>query len=382
MTINLPSYRDINLSKIPLKWGYYSIGLVEKYCPDLHLIGIRMNRKKNINQFGSIKLRHSEVDYSWLSAEIEQAIKSGKKAILLFNDEQIFYEKNDQLTEIINYYKDEPVYGISAFEPDRITQHYRDRHGLECNMLEFPFINFNECLVYDKIRSLRNCPYFLPNMDQNCDDTFFAVTGRYESFRKTLLTTLIDRKLNTHGILTILKDNVELFSDLKEYITVDSYDPYYRVPVSDHEKMGAQFLETENIWLSCNTKNFLYIEQQYQKYPLVIVPESCPYDFFSTEKSFWPALIGKLFLTIGSLGSMNYMQKFYDVDMSKFLNLEFDRADVSIEERIEMMIDQNRDFILNSKKIYAENLDEIQTAKNTITPNMYKFLLSQLNKIE
>jgi hypothetical protein len=76
------------------------------------------------------------------------------------------------------------------------------------------------------------------------------------------------------------------------------------------------------------------------------------------------------------------MQKFYDVDMSKFLNLEFDRADVSIEERIEMMIDQNRDFILNSKKIYAENLDEIQTAKNTITPNMYKFLLSQLNKIE
>jgi hypothetical protein len=47
-----------------------------------------------------------------------------------------------------------------------------------------------------------------------------------------------------------------------------------------------------------------------------------------------------------------------------------------------MMIDQNRDFILNSKKIYAENLDEIQTAKNTITPNMYKFLLSQLNKIE
>jgi hypothetical protein len=68
--------------------------------------------------------------------------------------------------------------------------------------------------------------------------------------------------------------------------------------------------------------------------------------------------------------------------MSKFLNLEFDRADVSIEERIEMMIDQNRDFILNSKKIYAENLDEIQTAKNTITPNMYKFLLSQLNKIE
>jgi hypothetical protein len=100
MPVNLPSYRDINLSKIPTKWGYYSIGLVEKYYPDLHLTGIRMNRKKNINQFGSIKLRHSEVDYSWLSAEIEQAIKSGKKVILLFNDEQIFYEKNDQLPKL------------------------------------------------------------------------------------------------------------------------------------------------------------------------------------------------------------------------------------------------------------------------------------------
>jgi hypothetical protein len=76
------------------------------------------------------------------------------------------------------------------------------------------------------------------------------------------------------------------------------------------------------------------------------------------------------------------MQKFYDVDMSKFLNLEFDRADVSIEERIEMMIDQNRDFILNSKKIYAENLDEIQDSKRTLTPNIYKFLLNQLSKIK
>jgi hypothetical protein len=75
------------------------------------------------------------------------------------------------------------------------------------------------------------------------------------------------------------------------------------------------------------------------------------------------------------------MQKFYDVDISKFLNLEFDSIN-GIDTKIEMMIDQNRDFILNSKKIYAENLDEIQTAKNTITPNMYKFLLSQLNKIE
>jgi hypothetical protein len=151
------------------------------------------------------------------------------------------------------------------------------------------------------------------------------------------------------------------------------------VPIQHHEKMGAQFLEND-IWLSCNTQNFLYIEQTYENYLLVIIPETCQYDYFPTEKSFWPALLGKLFLVVGSRGCMQNIQRFYDIDMSEFLNLEFDSIN-GIDTKIAVMIDQNRDFILNSKKIYTAYFDKIQAARNTITPNLYKFLKGQLKKV-
>jgi hypothetical protein len=66
--------------------------------------------------------------------------------------------------------------------------------------------------------------------------------------------------------------------------------------------------------------------------------------------------------------------------MSEFLNLEFDSIN-GIDTKIAVMIDQNRDFILNSKKIYTAYFDKIQAAKNTITPNLYKFLKGQLKKV-
>ena len=68
--------------------------------------------------------------------------------------------------------------------------------------------------------------------------------------------------------------------------------------------------------------------------------------------------------------------------MSEFLNLEFDNTTVNIDTKIEMMIDQNRDFILNSQKVHTAYFDKIQAARNTITPNLYKFLKSQLKKIK
>jgi hypothetical protein len=79
---------------------------------------------------------------------------------------------------------------------------------------------------------------------------------------------------------------------------------------------------------------------------------------------------------------MANVQKYYDVDMSEFLNLKFDDVDCEIDKKIEIMIQQNRDFILNAKKIYAEYYSKIQTAKETITPNFYRFILNQLSQIK
>ena len=378
--MTLPKYENINLSNLELKWGYYVPCLIEKYRPDIKIIGIRQCKIENSDEQGNVKDRHREIDYSSLPAQIDKALLQQKKVALLINDELIFSEKNDQLTEILNYYKDKSVYLMSEFDQERINMHYRTVHGLSCKILEFPWICFNECLVYDKIKQFYNTLNSYQTVNNiNDKHTFFTLVGRYESFRKTLLTTLIDRGLDRHGLLTIQNNTVELYKDLEEFLTVEPYYPYNRVPIQHHEKMGAQFLEND-IWLSCNTQNFLYIEQTYENYPLAIIPETCQYDYFPTEKSFWPALLGKLFLVVGSRGCMQNIQRFYDIDMSEFLNLEFDSIN-GIDTKIAVMIDQNRDFILNSQKVYTAYFDKIQAAKNTITPNLYKFLKGQLKKV-
>jgi hypothetical protein len=300
--------------------------------------------------------------------------------VLLPNDEHVFYEKNSQLTEIVNYYKDQSLYWLTEFDDKRSAMHYRRDHGMECKILEFPWCSFNECMVYDKVRQQHNLSADLDY--SNNKNIFVTLTGRYEPFRRSLIESLISHELYQNGQILIQQNQLNHYQDLVDYLTVESYDPYQTVPIDNHEKMAAQFLNSNGIWLTCNTVNFLYIEKAYREYPLAIIPETFYGNYFPTEKSFWPALLGKLFLIVGSPGCMANVQKYYDVDMSEFLNLKFDDVDCEIDKKIEIMIQQNRDFILNAKKIYAEYYSKIQTAKETITPNFYRFILNQLSQIK
>jgi hypothetical protein len=388
--VTFPAYESIDLTAVPLKWGYYIPGLIGQYRPDIELIEIRLDFAKNTDQCGNVRHRHQDVDYSDLPYQIESALAAGKKVGLLVEDEHVYYEKNHQLTEIVNRYQSEPVYWLTQYDQKRIDSIYREQHGLECKILELPWLILNECLVYNYVKQFRAPTAILSRRaQQEHNSNFFTVTGKYEPFRKQLLEALVDHGLDQYGLLTVSTNSHDLWNSHKyqigQQVQIESHAPYRASPRADHDKMAAQFFEN-NVWLSFNTLNFLHQEKTYIKYPLTIIPETTITDFFATEKSVWPALLGKMFLILGPEGCMSYIQRFYDVDLSEFINLEYDsikvRNHISVDLKINMMISQNRDFIVNSKQIYDQHRDRFQAAQRTIGPNIYKFVLAQLDLIQ
>lgn len=382
--MNFPAYQDIDLASVPLKWGYYVPGLIEQYRPDIELIGIGVDLARICDSHGHVKQSHDKVDYSWLPTEIEQALTRGQKVGLLVEDEHVLCPTNQQLTSIVNHYRDQPVYWLSQHEQGRVQQNYQIRHRMQCKMLELPWVILNECMMYNNVKQHRT-PTVI-SRESGPHNKFFTLTGRYELFRKRLLEKLIEHGLDRHGMLTIQNtpDNMCAY-DLGDQVTTEPYYPYGEQPHKMLAKMAAQF-EQNNHWISFNTKNFLHIEQTYCDYPLTIIPETFYHDYFATEKSVWPALLGKLFLIFGSAGCMQYIQRFYDIDMSKFLNLEFDRmqihSDHDIDLKLDHMLDSNRGFILNAHQVHDQYRDQLRAARNTLGPNLYRFVQDQIARIQ
>lgn len=377
--MQFPNYQSIDLPTIKLKWGYYVPALIEQYRPDIQLIDIHLDLSKIADSYGNLTIAHKDVDYSWLPHTIEQALRSGQKIGLLVEDEHVFSGPNKQLIDIVNHYQDQSVYWLTQHDQKRIDRVYRGSHGLQCKILEFPWVILNECLMYDKVK-----PTIVSRkMIRTNQDAFFTLTGRYEPFRERLLKKLIEHGLHRRGLLTTL--HVPHNPDLKDYVTINTDGPYGNRLIKSHAPMAAQLLK-KNIWISCNTDNFLHMERAYQHYPLTVIPETFYHDYFSTEKSVWPALLGKLFLIFGSAGCMKYIQRFYDIDLSEFLNLEFDSMESTSDQthdlKLDCMLESNKNFISDPYKFYNQNYQRIQAARNTIGPNLYRFVLGQVDRIQ
>jgi hypothetical protein len=384
--MSFPAYRNIDLATTPLKWGYYVPGLIQQHRPDIELIDIHLDLTKVGDQLGHLEITHPDTDYSGLPARIEHALKNNKKVGLLLEDEWVT-ERNDQFSDIINHYQDQSVYCLTQHDQKRIEKQYQGTHRLQSKILELPWVILNECLMYNNAKQHR-VPTVVARGSRvyNNQNTFFTLTGRYEPFRKRLLEKLIDHGLDRHGLLTIQDtpyNNVAY--DLGDQVSIEPRYPYGDQPIRSHAKMAAQF-EQNNHWISCNTQNFLHIEQTYLHYPLAIIPETCPYDYFATEKSVWPILLGKLFLIFGSAGCMKYIQRFYDIDMSEHLDLEFDnihpKTDQDLDHKLDLMLDRNRAFVLNAHQFHDQNYQRLQAARNTLGPNLYRFVQEQVARIQ
>jgi hypothetical protein len=72
--------------------------------------------------------------------------------------------------------------------------------------------------------------------------------------------------------------------------------------------------------------------------------------------------------------------------MSQFLNLDFDSIDIlnhhDVDHKLDLMLDRNRAFVLNAHQFHDQNYQRLQAARNTLGPNLYRFVQEQVAKIK
>jgi len=362
-----PDYDSLDITKYETLFGFYTLGFIQHHRPDFDIIDIRL-------KVGSWNQIHALDSYDWLEPRIQQSLALGKKVVIIPEDEHVVFSVNTELVEILNRYIDSPVYWITMI--DSGSQHiYKIRHGIRIKMLELPWMMMNECLTYYRVANT------VGDFNYSHDRyNFFCLIGNTRSagiFKIDLARQIHQQGLSNLGLITV-SDSGSYPEDLLDFCQVNPKFPY---TVSDpNYPPYARQTCVNGVWISKNVENFLHIDRLYHDIPLAINPETTPSPFKSTEKSIWPALLGKLFMTVGRPGTMKWIQRFYDIDLSQFVNLDYD-SDGDTDSRLYRMISDNQQLIKNSSAVYQQLKSDLESARWTLGANMYKFFISQLENI-
>lgn len=361
-----PLYENIDLSRYETLFGFYTLGFIQQHRPDLFIIDIRLKNQ-------SWHCTHDLANYDWLDAKIQEGLKQGGPVVLIPEDEHVVFLANAQLTNILNNYADSPVYWITMLD-STAQRTYRDYHQFRVKMLELPWIMLNECLTY---RLVANTAAEFKSNNKNYN--FFCLIGNTLSgpHKIDLVRELHKQQLSSHGLITV-NSNYPYPEDLLDYCQVNPQVLY--APADPNYPPYARQTNINGTWVSRNVENYLHLDQEYHDIPLAINPETVTCDFKSTEKSIWPILLGKLFLVYGRPGSMAWIQRFYDVDISQFANTDYDLIPDD-RQRLSTMVSDNQNLIKNARDIHQQLQPALQSARWTVGANLYKFFVAQLESI-
>ena len=358
MTSEFPAYHELDITKYSLIAGVYTLGLVDKHRPDIEIIHREMWQ--------------STVDYTWLDNKIISALDRNKTVCLFIWDEDISFDSN--FIKFVLKYQSSPVYVITQLD-DFCMLRYRDQ-GIQ-NIIEIPWWLLNDCLCYYRV-----CNQNLSINEFDSDYNFLCMVNRYEKHKLDLVKELGNAELHQFGCIT-LTDYSTVGTDTQNFCQ-PSRLPLYQKLNHPLGKIRANS-EINSVHVSANVENFLQIQKHYRNIPLIINPETSYGTFMTSEKSLWPLLLGRLCLISGRWRIMHYIQRFYDVDFSSYINLEFDEihswSDDQQQTRIRTMIAQNKELITDSKDIYQSLQSKLEQARWTIGKNMYEFFVRQLAQI-
>lgn len=361
MTSEFPAYHELDITQYPLIAGYYTLGLVHTHRPDIEIIHLEMWQNKTFYIY-----------YAWLDKKIVSALNRNKTVCVFVWDEDILFDPN--FSKCLVKYQSSPVYLITQLD-DFCMLNYKDQ-GIE-NIIEIPWWLLNECLCYYR---LCNQNLLINEFDPNYN--FLCMVHRHEKHKLDLIKELGNTELHQFGCITLGKHSTA-DTEVQNFCQPMHLPPF---PERNHF-LGTTRANSEinKIHISGNTNNFLQIEKHYRNIPLIINPETSYGTFFTTEKSLWPLLLGRLCLISGRWKIMNYMQRFYDIDFSSYVNLEFDEihgwTDDHQQTRIRTMISKNKDLIQDGRDIYKSLQPDLEQARWTIGKNMYDFFVKQLSQI-
>ena len=360
-----PTFDNIKLNEYDIVGGYYMLGFLTKHRPDCLFI--------TYDQW------QDHYDYEWLQNIIEQNLKEKIICILPW-DEDILGRDNCKLSAILNQYADEKVFWITQLSPNN-QKIYQHQNNINCKMLELPWWLLNDVLTYYEVKKNDKSLLSPPSTDLS----YLCMIGNAYSKHKTwLIEHLIRKNLDHHGLITVLdyKNYPEYF---KNHVHINPVKPYQNIQ-TNWPSMAAQ-KKIGDVWISSTgVENFLHIEKNYDM-PLIINPETSPGIFFSTEKSIWPILLGKLYLIYGGPGCMAWLQQFYDIDQKEFCDVEFDSitglyTEDDYKDRLDSMIDTNFELIKNSREIYNDLRPRLESARWMFGRKLYDFFINQLLEIK
>ena len=352
-----------------MRWGYYTLGLFEHCRPDIEFIYIRMEA------VSSNHVDHDKANYDWLEPQIEEALSKGKIVCIIPWDEHVVFIANKQLTTILNKYTNDPLYWITNIEPN-IHNVYTHCHNFKVKIIELPWWLLNDCLTYYKVADTKPTQF-------NYSKSYLSMVGNaWYQHKFQVIRELKKYNLTQYGINTAANVR-DIPEDLVDVCGVNPIPPYTEWnPL--YQKMAAQ-KQVNGIWISSNVENYLKISKYYPSIPLVINAETVMLKLFATEKSLWPILLGRMFLTYGRPKILQYVQRFYDIDINRFSNTEYDSiGGYSSEQqlsRLDSLITKNQELIKYSNDLHAELQPELEAARWTFGENMYRYFTNQINKI-
>jgi len=321
-----PTFDNIDLSQYELPWGFYTLGFLKFHRPDCEFI----MPDQLIRNF-------KDTEYAWLDKKIQNSLNKKKKVCIVIWDEYVIGADLLNLSTILNKYRNDPVWLITQLSP--LDQKiYKHQHNIQCKIVEIPWWYVNDCLVYYRLsKKIKTTPTSSHN--------YLCMVGRPQKEKLDLIKKLEKYKLTEYGLITL---PANLIKKNNNY-TTEPNPPYTKKLNFRYPKMGAQVCY-DSVWASSNVENFLYLETAYQNIPLIIHGETTCGTFFSTEKSLWPLLLGKLMIVYGRPEAMLSVQRFYDVHFKKVLNMCFDQpnneySDMGHDKRLELLVKNNADLI-------------------------------------
>lgn len=349
MINDFPSYDELDITKYPLIAGQYTLGLVKHHRPDIEII-----HQDHWDSYES---------YDWLDQRIQSALTNSKTVCLFVWDEDIGFGR--QFADCVVKYQDCPVYVIT--QRDSFCMLYYIDQGIK-NILEIPWWLLNDCLVYYKLCSKNN------TINKFNDQNFLCMVNRLQEHKCFLIDQLLQFK--DHGVITTTQK-------YKNH-DLSTMPPYPKLNVPSGKTRANSNIN--GVWASANVENFLRIESTYKNIPLIINPDTNFGMFQLTEKSMWPLLLGRLMMVAGRHSIMESTQRFYDVDFSEYLNLDFDleyhHYDLDHAElRIKKMINDNSNLIISAQETYKKLSQRLEAARWTLGKNFYNFFVEQFKKI-
>lgn len=359
----------------PITHGYHSLGFLEAIRPDIHWIFLIHNVTWRVaNPISSSKLCDQ------LDIEIAANLALERPVCLVIWDENIPTPPAPTFVAVCNRYRDENFFLITQFGPKQQLL-YTYQGELRCKILEIPWFFLNDIIGYYKSRILSDVKS--PNDSKK---NFLLMTNRWQmqQHKIDLMEFIIKKDLHEFGLITV-HDLARMSKIYNHDSIIETLLPAYpKEESTEFDKMAAQ-TKIGDMWISHNVENFLRIESYYDM-PLIITAESRIGIFLASEKSIWPALLGRMYLIYGQPGSMGLTQRWHDVDQTEWADLEFDshEGDWSRQanlERLDLMLDRNRYLIMHAREIYHSIRDKLERARWTIGPNILRFCLDQLDRI-